>query len=180
MWALRRLYETAAGRLREMRAGEALRAEAYSDSLTGIANRRGLEVALETVGPEFGLIMVDFDDLKKLNDEADYDVGDKVLKAIGAALADEERPGETAARLGGDEFMLLIPRASLTELERRAEIVSVRLDSLDVPIEARSLYHGASVGVALAVSAESPEEVIRRASHQMKLQKRRRKSDRQA
>jgi diguanylate cyclase (GGDEF)-like protein len=178
IWALRRFHETAAARLRDARERNALRAEALTDPLTGIANRRGLEVALAAAGEGFGLMMVDFDDLKKLNDQAGYETGDDVLVAIGAALRDEERPGETAVRLGGDEFMLLVPNATAAELEHRADALAHRLDRLEVPAKARDLYHGASVGVALAERGELSNAAIQRASEQMKSQKRRRKSDR--
>jgi diguanylate cyclase (GGDEF)-like protein len=181
LWALNRVPEQAGPRLHDMRERDALKAkaaEAVVDPLTGIANLRGFNDALAAAGEGFGLLMVDFDDLKKLNEQAGYDAGDEVLVAIGAALRDEQRPKETAARLGGDEFMIVVPHATLPELEARAAVVSARLDALDVSDRARSLYHGASVGIALAQPGEAPEDVKRHASDEMRSQKRRRKTDR--
>lgn len=179
-WAIRRFHQPAAAKLADARGRMELRALADTDPLTGLTNRRGLEDAILDAGGGYGLIMVDFDELKKLNDEAGYHVGDQVLVAIGAALQAEARPGERAARLGGDEFMLLVPRTTLHDLEERAEVLAQRLDRLDVPPDALGLYHGASVGVALAAADEDSADLIERASTEMRSRKRRRKTDRRA
>jgi diguanylate cyclase (GGDEF)-like protein len=177
-WAIRRFYQAAALALLGARDRAQLRRLALTDPLTGVANRRGLELALAELLGGHGLLMFDFDDLKALNEQTEYAVGDGVLTAIGAALTAEAGPGELAARLGGDEFMLVVPGTSLWELKQRAAELSERLDQLEVPPEARPLYRGVSVGFALAEAGEHAEQLIRRASEEMRLSKRRRKTDR--
>jgi diguanylate cyclase (GGDEF)-like protein len=122
--------------------------------------------------------MVDFDDLKQLNEQTDYIVGDQVLIAIGRALSAETRPSDTAGRLGGDEFMLVVPGAGLEQLEKRARALSERLERLEVLPAAQPFYRGASVGCASVERGEATEDAIRHASEQMRSQKRRRKTDR--
>lgn len=175
--AIRRYHEAAAAALSGARARSDLGRLATTDPLTGVLNRRGLERALDGVDGDRGLLMIDFDDLKTLNDELDYSVGDAVLVAIGAALNAEAAPGEAVARLGGDEFMLVVPETGAAALEARAGSLSDRLDRLPVPPAAQALYRGASVGFAVAGPGESPELVIRRATQHMRTRKRRRTSD---
>jgi diguanylate cyclase (GGDEF)-like protein len=179
-WAIRRYHDAAAAALTGARARDDLGRLTMTDPLTGVLNRRGLERALADAGSEPGLLTIGFDGLKTLNDECDFSVGDAVLVALGTALTASSRPGEAVARLGGDEFMVVVPRADAAELEARAASLSAELDRVDVPPAAQALYRGATVGATLAEPGEPPDLLLRRATHQMRTAKRRRKSDRAA
>ncbi len=94
----------------------ALRQEAGLDPLTGLANRRQLERAIDTqlervrrFGEKAALLMVDLDGFKEINDEHGHEVGDRVLKFFGRELLGQIRSTDMVARIGGDEFVLLMP-----------------------------------------------------------------------
>src|SRR5256885_348095 len=93
---------------------ERLAAMARTDPLTGVANRRAFEQALEqrlgaeSVGP-FAVLMLDVDGLKQVNDARGHAAGDVVLKRVATLLSSQLRPADLATRWGGDEFVLLMP-----------------------------------------------------------------------
>src|SRR5262249_22976644 len=83
---------------------------AHTDRLTGLPNRAGLETELARLadqGARYGLLMVDLNGFKLVNDMFGHAAGDAVLAAVGARLAELTRDGGFAARLGGDEFVLI-------------------------------------------------------------------------
>ena len=111
-------------RLLRARLADALKA-ASTDALTGIANRAGLQraaaAAARTAAPGevIGLVLVDLDGFKELNDTRGHAAGDAALVAVAALLADLAPPGGCAARLGGDEFAVLTGPLPATSARRR-------------------------------------------------------------
>ncbi len=81
---------------------------AFRDELTGLPSRRALQERLVALGPSFAIAMVDVDHFKKFNDTHGHDVGDQVLKMVGARLADVDGGGK-AYRYGGEEFAVVFP-----------------------------------------------------------------------
>jgi diguanylate cyclase (GGDEF)-like protein len=107
------------------RALSQLERAACFDALTGVMNRRSFEadVARELGrvarhGGRFGLVMLDLDRLKTINDTLGHAAGDARLQALGAALRTTTRREDTAYRLGGDEFAVLLPGASPDQARR--------------------------------------------------------------
>lgn len=106
------LYDVTARRMRESAAQSA----AEIDALTGLVNRRGMEKALERMllhagkeGHEFGVMLIDLDGFKAINDVHGHAAGDLVLKEVGVRLqAVVRRSQDVIARLGGDEFTVLV------------------------------------------------------------------------
>ncbi len=88
-------------------------ADAITDALTGLMNRRGFEHAVDslTTRRAFAVIAMDVDNLKTINDGYGHAAGDSLLIAIAHTLASVARKGDTLARIGGDEFVLLMPDA---------------------------------------------------------------------
>jgi diguanylate cyclase (GGDEF)-like protein len=137
---------------------------ATHDPLTGLVNRRGLDAALtELVGFGIGLVVVDLDGFKHVNDTLGHQVGDLVLRAAGRRLLGAIRAGtDTVARLGGDEFLLACP--GLTEhAVRRLGSRVVELLADPVATADGDVCIGASVGLALRDPGESWGAALRRA-----------------
>lgn len=99
---------------------------AYVDELTGLPGRRALNEALADLRGEYAVAMVDIDHFKKFNDEHGHDVGDQLLRMVGARLA-ETGGGSRAFRYGGEEFAVLFPgqavEAALPHLEELRKAV---------------------------------------------------------
>jgi diguanylate cyclase (GGDEF)-like protein len=111
----------------------ALRAAAYRDPLTGLANRRAFDEGLaEAVAGPVALLLGDVDGLKALNDSEGHDAGDAALRAVGAALT--ACAGTLAARIGGDEFCLILEGRSHAEAEAIAAELTERLAAGHPPV----------------------------------------------
>lgn len=108
---------------------EAAREESLLDPLTGIANRRGFDLALrKALENEPGrsdrgccLLLFDIDFFKRINDTYGHPLGDRVIAAVGKILAKAVTAGQTAARYGGEEFAIILPEASRGEARALAE-----------------------------------------------------------
>jgi diguanylate cyclase (GGDEF)-like protein len=130
---------------------EALRRSALTDPLTGLANRRSLlaridyEVSRHTRARRpFGVMMLDLDGFKALNDRFGHPAGDDLLRDVAAAIARAIRDQDTAARMGGDEFCVLAPETDLAGTEQLVERVLAAVATVTAGIEAL----GASAGIA--------------------------------
>ena len=117
------LYAAALARplLRSLNRVASVAEQAMLDPLTGAANRRGFDRALEVElerstrrGHPCALVIVDLDDFKLVNDRHGHGVGDEVLVLLAERLRDSVRSADTVARLGGEEFALLLPETSLS------------------------------------------------------------------
>lgn len=140
---------------REDRAREEqLRASTHRDVLTGAANRRGFEAALERALARrgeraVGIAFVDLDGFKAVNDRCGHAAGDDVLIEVARRLQAIVRQGDVVARFGGDEFALLLPNVTPVELATAGERID---EALARPIEADGQFVrvGASIGLASA------------------------------
>ena len=129
---------------------------AHHDGLTRLANRLlfndRLEQAIVRANRDrstFGLLFIDLDRFKTINDSLGHHVGDLVLIEVAHRLTDLVRRADTVARLGGDEFVVIMERAGMdADIERLAEKI---LATLRVPlqIEERELHIGCSIGIAI-------------------------------
>jgi diguanylate cyclase (GGDEF)-like protein len=170
--ALRQFSDAAGVALRSARERDELRRLAYTDPLTGLANRRKIDDVLEALGDRpVSVLFVDFDGLKGVNDNVSYEVGDSVIQAVGELLRAQVGDDWIPGRLGGDEFVIVLPGADIDRAAAQARDLRLRLDSLAVPAEAARHFGGASVGWATAVPNESRTTLLRRASDEMKAAK---------
>jgi diguanylate cyclase (GGDEF)-like protein len=135
---------------------EQLRAQAISDALTGLHNRRFLEdaVARETArsqreGTALTLALLDIDHFKGINDTHGHDGGDAVLRALGAVLRATTRASDIVGRFGGEEFMLLLPGVEIDAALARLNGVLEAVRAMRAPLPDGVLDTvTASIGVA--------------------------------
>ena len=130
--------------------------QAMIDPLTGVANRRGFERALEIElarsqrrGHPLALVLVDLDDFKQVNDRHGHDVGDDVLVSLAERLRDAVRSADTVARMGGEEFALLLPETELAGALTVAERARASFEAAGIRLKGGSrLTVTASFGAA--------------------------------
>ncbi|MFJ5862017.1 putative bifunctional diguanylate cyclase/phosphodiesterase [Pseudarthrobacter sp. NPDC092439] len=139
---------------------------AMQDPLTGLANRSALLEALRSAidadapdgeGPV--LLLMDLDGFKAINDSLGHSAGDQVLVAVGERMRTAVRTSDVVARLGGDEFAIVMPAASPDQ----ADIVAHRvLADVGEPIQVpgRAIRCGASIGLSIGGSGQSPEDML--------------------
>lgn len=142
------------------RANARLERIAVNEPLTGLLNRRGLEIALKREhalglrkGVDNHLILVDLDDFKQVNDGYGYDVGDRMLQEVARSLEVTARRTDHVARIGGDEFLVLMPDSKLAAGLRLAERIRHRLEALKIRTPKGNLSVRASLGVSRVPAA---------------------------
>jgi diguanylate cyclase (GGDEF)-like protein len=129
-----------------------LRALSYVDGLTGVANRRRFDEALEEAcaaadaqGEPLSLVLIDLDHFKKLNDSQGHQHGDEALRAVAALLSEcTDSRGGLAARFGGEEFAWLLPGLTLEAAHAEAEALR------ELVRNAAIRHDGASSGIVTA------------------------------
>jgi diguanylate cyclase (GGDEF)-like protein/PAS domain S-box-containing protein len=138
------------------RTSERLRMASEQDSLTGLANRGAFQMHLDAAalrameqGTKLGLLVLDLDHFKSVNDSLGHPAGDHLLKTFGERLKDSSRTSDFVARLGGDEFAIIVEN-----LKDEADLLRAGnslLDRLRSPIfyDGRAIPSGASIGGAV-------------------------------
>ncbi len=129
-------------------------AEAQTDPLTGLNNRRVLEVELarrvaqrQHQGTPASLLIMDIDKFKLFNDEFGHQLGDEILKEVAKTLKATAKPEDTVARIGGDEFVVLLPGSDLMAASQTAQ--RVRSAISDNPIRFANHDHSLTVSIGL-------------------------------
>ena len=159
-------------RLGALRVLARTEAQARTDPLTGLANRRTLDVEthdfLATSTP-FVVAYADLDHFKEINDTYGHDVGDRALRLFARVLRDTVRPGDILARHGGEEFLLVLPECSLEEAWAVAE--RIRSELARAVLQAALPPFTVTIGLAASDPGETVSEVISRADAMMLLGK---------
>ena len=160
---------------------EHLRHLADHDHLTGLRNRRlfdhdlKLQVARsQRYGETAGLVIIDLDNFKAVNDSHGHAAGDDVLRAVARALTRRLRESDLVARLGGDEFAVLLPHVDDTSLAFVADGLERLIPTCAVDVGSTVLHPSASVGCKLiATDTVSAEDALVQADRAMYAAKRR-------
>lgn len=153
---------------------------AMTDGLTGIANRRAFDEALEREwkrtlrhGAQVSLLLLDIDHFKLFNDEYGHQVGDDCLRAVAQAAAGAVRASDMVARYGGEELALILPQVDVAGAWETAEKVRLAIEGLRIPHKGNSEGGGwvtASLGAATALARvggtmQMPEGLLQAADH---------------
>ncbi|WP_372803459.1 diguanylate cyclase domain-containing protein [Paracoccus seriniphilus] len=138
-------------------AREMAQLQAHTDPLTGLRNRRGLEMALKSAfasaklneTPGFALAHIDLDHFKLVNDMLGHAAGDELLCQVGRVLVQATRGHDTVARFGGDEFILVLrDLTDVATLKRLARRIIAAIEGLTEPINSCAV--SASIGIVLS------------------------------
>ncbi|WP_062203777.1 diguanylate cyclase [Aureimonas sp. AU12] len=153
LWELERERE-AIDRERQI-LSERLRVLSETDQLTGLLNRRGLEVALAELdrgaSASLAFLLFDIDYFKAINDSFGHGMGDRVLQALARILSQASAPGVVAARYGGEEFAVAVADWSQTDVLALAEEIRREIECCRIPNGAEApLQVTASCGLAVA------------------------------
>jgi diguanylate cyclase (GGDEF)-like protein/PAS domain S-box-containing protein len=140
---------------------------ANHDALTGLANRslfaERMQRAIEARRGVVGVLFIDLDDFKVVNDTLGHASGDQVLKAVGQRISAAVRQHDTAARLGGDEFAVLIEDAvSPADVEDAAERI-IRALHEPYNVGGDLVSGSATIGIGTTADAEDGSELLRQA-----------------
>ncbi len=141
---------------------------ANTDSLTGLMNRRSLEVALEShvahcnrYGPTGAVLILDLDNFKRINDSRGHKVGDQVIVTTARLLRQRLRESDLLARLGGDEFAVLITTGDGVAARAVAQSLVEEIRAFAATIAGEQVALSASVGVAVFDDVErSSDEML--------------------
>ena len=149
-----------------------VRKESLTDPLTGIANRKAFDAAMDAAtlalaeGDHVSLMMCDIDHFKKFNDSWGHQTGDQVLRLVANCLSDNVKGRDTAARYGGEEFGVLLRGTSLEDATHVADQIRLAVQGRKLVKKSTGDVLGTitvSIGVAQFAPGDSIEAVIRRA-----------------
>lgn len=152
-----------------LRAREELRERASKDLLTMLPNRNAVFTALEQElarchrdHRSVGVILLDIDHFKKINDTYGHFAGDTVLKETAVRLRHNMRPYDHVGRYGGEEFLVVLPNCDLEQAAVQAERMRTKLNGSGMVVDGQELHVSASFGVTVSDgSGRSPDFFVR-------------------
>jgi diguanylate cyclase (GGDEF)-like protein/PAS domain S-box-containing protein len=164
MSLVRAIAHTLGTALARIRNEERMRHEAVHDPLTGLANRTLLHdhlthalARVERGAPPTGLLFIDLDNFKDINDEHGHAAGDAVLVEVGRRLRATVRPADTVARLGGDEFVVVCEEVD----EEAALTLGRRLQAaIQTPLHAHGGEHRLTASIGIAVGGGGADALL--------------------
>lgn len=147
---------------------------ALLDPLTKLGNRRYGEMnltnklrELKRYGWSFGVLFIDIDKFKDVNDTFGHTVGDKVLRLIAATINNGLRASDVVSRWGGEEFVAFVTNVDEETLRLVAEKLRVLVERSTVPLDGRDTHITISIGATLARKKDSARGIIKRADSLM-------------
>jgi diguanylate cyclase (GGDEF)-like protein len=152
-----------------LRAREELRDRANKDLLTMLPNRSAVSATLDTEisrchrdRRSVGIILLDIDHFKKINDTYGHFAGDAVLRETAFRLRSNMRPYDQVGRYGGEEFLVVLPNCDLEQASNQAERMRARLHAVPIIVDGIEISVSASFGVTVSDGSErSPDLFVR-------------------
>ncbi len=153
---------------------EELQLLALLDPLTELPNRRHLEIEIDArfhemkrIGITFGLLFMDIDHFKTINDTYGHPIGDKVLQTAARTLRAATRPFDLVGRWGGEEFLGVIRNIQLDQLIEIGERLRQLVHASSVPFHQQRLRATISIGATLATEGDTRGKLVNRADRLM-------------
>jgi len=151
-----------------------LEQDAFRDTLTGISNRKLLEIKINTAIREysqhkipFGLLFLDIDHFKGVNDTFGHQEGDRVLQNIAKNMMEYLRASDLCGRWGGEEFIAILYNVNLANLTRIAEKLRAMIANSIVAINERQISISVSIGATLVRETDTMDSIVERADQLM-------------
>jgi diguanylate cyclase (GGDEF)-like protein/PAS domain S-box-containing protein len=145
-----------------------------TDALTGMPNRRYMEMTLERsldefrrTGRRFGVIVADIDQFKQINDRHGHHFGDRAIRMAGASMACVCRTYDAMGRWGGDEFLGVSIVSDGAALSSQCERMRAMVEQSFLLLENRKVSVTVSLGAALCQRGDDAQQLVRRADEQM-------------
>lgn len=151
-----------------------LERKAYLDPLTQIPNRRLFELTLsrrlrhfKETGAPFGLIFLDLNNFKEINDRFGHMHGDMALKSVSQTIISNIKPSDLAARYGGDEFVILLDGVTKGDLMKFAKKMDILIRQSSFKFRGKDIPLSASFGGTVAMTGDSKRSLLKRADSLM-------------
>lgn len=153
-----------------------LEKQAYTDPLTQIGNRSEFEKYLKTrkrqdkrkTGGSVGILVLDIDDFKSINDQYGHPIGDMVLKIFADVVSESLRENDRLFRIGGEEFVIIAEKLHRSDAHPFAERIREAVEQRPITLPAKTIHITCSIGVCLSDSHDDNlEEMIRKADKAM-------------
>ncbi len=158
----------------ERRRSDALETKVYTDTLTGIPNRQFMDMKLKNYLSEFlefktgfGLLFIDIDNFKMINDSYGHNVGDEVLKMVANTLNQNLRSTDLIGRWGGEEFVGIINDTNLHRLALIADKLRILVENSHLNYEGNKIGVTISIGGTLVRASDNDDTIIHRADQLM-------------
>jgi len=169
------IFQDISSRISDSERIEQLQKMAFLDDLTGIASRRYLEMRLRDRFGEmdrfhwtFGILLIDIDHFKRVNDTYGHNVGDRMLKMIATTLSACTRSFDLVGRWGGEEFLALVASVDVGHLAAIGNRYRLLVEKSSLPMpEGPALHVTISVGGTLARKEDTEETLLERADRLM-------------
>jgi len=143
---------------------------AMLDALTGLANRRYVEINIQTrldeaqrYGWRFGVLLIDLDHFKKINDIYGHNIGDRALQFVSKTLLNNARVSDLVGRWGGEEFIAIIPNINEEQLYFTANKLRVLVEQSGLYLDSGVVQVTVSIGATLAQPKDTIETLLERA-----------------
>jgi diguanylate cyclase (GGDEF)-like protein/PAS domain S-box-containing protein len=148
--------------------------EVNTDPLTGIANRRYMEMTLHdrlhrfrSFDEKFGVMFIDMDGLKEINDDHGHAIGDCAIKVVSKTLEATFRSEDIVGRWGGDEFLVVLKKVDMQVLEKIKQKVKKIIWETKLPDTCGGRRVSVSIGLAEVEEYDSPQSLVARADYAM-------------